>query len=440
MNLADLFSGGQDSAAADVIQGQLDKLNAIQTPTAAQLTLPQLQQFVNAGIMTPEEAQSYLAGPTNYSTLTSENSGMDAEQEAIGKLRDIVNSGGADAEEQANIQQILNTLSTTESGNNAAIVADNARRGVGNSGLTMASRLASNQNDATNANMNALQTGAAEEARNLAAIEGLGTLGGNVQGQEYTAGANKASAADAIAKFNAQQEQDISKVNATATNAAKAANLANAQDIANKNTVSAQTQEASIPAAQQQAYQDALNKAAAGMSGADSLANIKETTGQQNAGILGGLIGTAGTVASSYLSGNPYASLASALAKNNSATPGTNTSTSSVGGVSTAATGGEIVPGGVARPMNFKAGGPVPGEPMVPGDSPANDTQLAKLSPGEIVLPRSVTDPASPAGPDPSKVMEFLKSLPKPQARPSIHPKAVLDTLRGLSMHHAGVM
>ncbi len=432
-NLADVFSGGEDSAAADVIQGQLDKLNAVGTPTAAQLTLPQLQQFVSAGIMTPEEANAYLVQSNAFDTVGAGGSGMDAEQEAIGKLRDIVNSGGADAEEQANIQSILNTLGTTERGDREAIVNQNARQGISNSGLTMAAKLAAEQNDATNANMNALQTGASEEARNLAAIQALGERGGAVQGQEYTAGANKASAANAIEQFNAQQEQDISKVNTTAANAAKAANLGNAQDIANKNTVSAQTQEESIPAAQQKAYEDALAKASAGMQGAESLAQTKQTTGQQNAGILGGLLGTAGTVGAAYLTGNPYAALATQLAASNN-TPGANTSTSDNGGVPKVATGGEIMPVGINRPMNMKSGGPGPGEPMVPGDSPMNDTQLAKLSPGEIVLPRSVTQPS----PEPNKVMDFLRSLPKPQARTSVHPKAVLDTLRALNAHHMG--
>src|SRR5690348_9661515 len=119
-NLADLFSGGEDSGAADVIKGQLDKLNATPTPTAAALTLPQLQKFVSAGIMTPEEAQAYLVENNAYDMVTAGGSGMNAELEAIGKLRDIVNSGGADAEEQANIQQILNTLGTTERGQNEA--------------------------------------------------------------------------------------------------------------------------------------------------------------------------------------------------------------------------------------------------------------------------------------------------------------------------------
>jgi hypothetical protein len=429
--LADIFSGGEDSAAADVLQKQLDKTNAIPTPTAGQLTLPQLQQFVQAGIMTPEEAKAYLVDSNALDTVGAGGAGMDTELETIGKLRDIVNSGGADAEEQSAIQSILNTLGTTERGANEAIVNQNARQGIANSGLTMAAKLEAEQNAATNANANALQTGASEEARNLAALTQLGGLGGQVQGQEYTAGANRANAANAIAEFNAQQNQDIAKVNATAGNAAKAANLANAQDISNKNTVTAQTQQESIPAAQQQAFDDALKKAGVGMQGAESLANVKETTGQQNAGTLGGLIGTAGTIGAAYLAGNPYAALATTLAKTQ--TPNTNVSTTS-----NAATGGRVVEAGVEHPLNMESGGPVPGRAVVPGDSPANDRVRADLSPNEIVLPRSVSIPAMQG--DTSKVLDFLRSLPKPQARQSIHPKAVLDTLRGLSLHHQGAI
>ena len=44
--------------------------------------------------------------------------------------------------------------------------------------------------------------------------------------------------------------------------------------------------------------------------------------------------------------------------------------------------------GGQAQ-WDFRSGGPVPGKAPVKGDSPANDIVKAKLSPGEIVIPRS---------------------------------------------------
>ncbi len=58
-------------------------------------------------------------------------------------------------------------------------------------------------------------------------------------------------------------------------------------------------------------------------------------------------------------------------------------------------------------PMNEKAGGPIPGKAQVQGDSEKNDTQPAMLSPGEVVLPRSVTQ----GGNVEKKAIEFLRHL-----------------------------
>ena len=49
-------------------------------------------------------------------------------------------------------------------------------------------------------------------------------------------------------------------------------------------------------------------------------------------------------------------------------------------------------------------GGEVDGEPKVKGDHPVNDTVPAKLSPGEIVVPRS-------AAKDEEALKSFVKSL-----------------------------
>lgn len=52
-------------------------------------------------------------------------------------------------------------------------------------------------------------------------------------------------------------------------------------------------------------------------------------------------------------------------------------------------------------------GGRVPGKPQVKGDSEKNDTQPTLLSPGEVVLPRSVTQAKDPE----AKAIEFLRHL-----------------------------
>lgn len=438
--LANIISGGSDSEAASDLEAALTNLENVGVPTAAQLTLPQLAQYVQAGVLTPQQAQAYTVNQNALQGVTADNAGLSTELSTIGQLQDIVNQGGNDPEEQANIQSIINTLGTTEAGNNAAVLRNNAATGTSNSGFTEAEELANNANEAGTANTNALNAAADAEQRQLSALSSEGTLGGNVQGQEYTAAANTASAQNAIDQFNAEQEQQVGNLNTTEANAAQAANIAAAQQVSNANTQTQQLQEESIPTAEQQAYEDALQKAGAETGVAEAQANQSTQTGEQNAGLLGGIIGTAGTVGAAELSGNPYTALAAALAQNQNSTPNTNVSTGTTTESATpaVASGGRIMPHGIERPMNMKAGGPVPGHAMVPGDSPTNDTQLAKLSPGEIVLPRSVTQ-SSPGGVDPRKVMAFLQSLPKPQQKTSVHPRAVLDIMRALNLHHQGV-
>lgn len=76
--------------------------------------------------------------------------------------------------------------------------------------------------------------------------------------------------------------------------------------------------------------------------------------------------------------------------------------------------GGLINSGGAAMGM-FAEGGQVPGQAMVEGDSYANDTVDAKLSPGEIVIPRSILD-----GKDPHKAAaDFVAAIlkKKPEAK-----------------------
>lgn len=66
-----------------------------------------------------------------------------------------------------------------------------------------------------------------------------------------------------------------------------------------------------------------------------------------------------------------------------------------------------IAQAGAAAATLLSDGGPVPGKPKVFGDDEKNDTVPAWLSPGEIVLPRSVVD-----GPDaPAKASAFVQAL-----------------------------
>jgi hypothetical protein len=58
----------------------------------------------------------------------------------------------------------------------------------------------------------------------------------------------------------------------------------------------------------------------------------------------------------------------------------------------------------------MKEGGGVPGQAKLPGDHPSNDTVDAKLSPGEMVIPKSVMESKDPAGEAAKFVASHLKN------------------------------
>lgn len=90
-------------------------------------------------------------------------------------------------------------------------------------------------------------------------------------------------------------------------------------------------------------------------------------------------------------------------------------------------TGGAIadpsILGGGIGGSTLAAGGPVPGKAAVAGDSSKNDTVPAMLSPGEVVLPRSVAD-------DPEKASAFVRAIRR-QKEPEGYGKALMR-MRGL--------
>ncbi len=72
----------------------------------------------------------------------------------------------------------------------------------------------------------------------------------------------------------------------------------------------------------------------------------------------------------------------------------------------------------VSPPAELASGGQIPGYAQAPGNSPRNDTVPAMLSPGEIVLPRTVAQSADA----PDKAAEFVAAI-KAQKSKTTAPK-----------------
>lgn len=119
--------------------------------------------------------------------------------------------------------------------------------------------------------------------------------------------------------------------------------------------------------------------------------NFGQLAGQQSLGVQGINAGVA--------QGNLNANFGQQTANVNQQNANWGPISSIVGGI----TGGL----GAAGAMMASGGGPVPGHASVPGNSPANDRVPAWLSPGEVVLPRDVTQSANPE----AAAVAFLRAI-----------------------------
>lgn len=182
-------------------------------------------------------------------------------------------------------------------------------------------------------------------------------------------GAMKQNAAGQAATLQAQQQ--LSAQQALMQQQSNMANLATQQVGQTQNAISGYTQGALGQQGNVLGIQGSANSANAGVAGNVAGQQGKMFGGAMNA--LGGVIGLA----------------------QGGMVPGSGTGPRSMAGRHLVgyASGGAIQGESYANQMM-----PVHGVAAVPGDSKKNDTVPAKLSPGEVIIPRSVMQSADPAG------------------------------------------
>lgn len=419
MSLLNTLTGGKSGDASDDLDKALAAIQSVQTPTIQEMQF-QLQKLVSAGVLTPEKAQFYLANPSAYQSEVVPQLGTQTQENVIGQLMGDAGKGGVSDTEEAATQDVIRKLNTQEKGQRDAILQNAAARGTLTGGETMAAQLEANQGDAANANQLALGNRATAEELALQELTTAGTMGAGLQGQENTQANTVAGAVDAINKFNAAQEQGTENFNVQNENASRAANLENAQRISDTNVGNENVHELQQSQLPQEVYQDALEKA-------QSEAGVYGEKAGQDTGQGKQLLSIEGGIADAV-------SPAIGKAFDKVTAPNTAASTDA-SGPSTAAvmTGSD---GGLVEYL-ARGGGVVPtdGKPTVPGNSPKNDRIPAVLSPGEVVLPRSVAKPAMQGQPD--KVMEFLNRMRGPKSTTPAHPHDVKSVLDALELRRA---
>lgn len=336
--------------------------NAV-VPTVASETLQNLPQETVQGTITPDQIVAAQQAPTAYNDIALDPATRAAQMDALKQYTDIAGSGGLDASAKLSIQQAIDAANTQSRGAQGAIMNTAQAMGQGGGDFALTQRALAAQGASNNAATQGMQAAAEAEANREAALNSMANIGGSINAADYGQAANKAASTNAINATNTSATNAANTGNVANKMAAGQFNTTNAQGVNAANTTAGQNQAYYNAALPQQKFNNELAKAGgvAGLSGAQSNA-ATQANAQSNA-MAGKLVGTAGTVLS--------------------------------------AAHGAVVPskgytcyadGGVAHDhaICMKLGGHVPGEATVPGDSEENDTVDAKLSPGELVIPRSV--------------------------------------------------
>jgi hypothetical protein len=412
--LDDLF-GSSDSSAQNYLQQALQAYQNAAVPTVAQETVGQLPMETVQGTVNAAPIAVANQAPSAYNNISLDPATRAAQLAALSQYTDIANAGGLDANAKLALQQTIDATNAQDQGAQGAIMNAARAEGQGGGDFALTQRAIESQGASNTGATQGLQAAAEAEANREAALNQMANIGGSVNASDYGQAAAKAAA-----------QNTINATNQAATNAANTGNVSNqiqtgefntntAQGVNAANTAAGQNKVYYNAALPQQQFNNELNKASgiAGVSGTQ--AGLAQNATNANLGFAGSLLGAAGTVGGAAIGGPAGAAIGGQVAK--AAAPSTNNNNASAGvnaahgGVMGYSKGGYTcyADGGVAHDhaICMKLGGHVMGKAKVDGDSEENDTVPAMLSPGELVIPRSVPK-------DGEHMEAFAKNAPVP--------------------------
>lgn len=391
MGLLDALTGGKSGSAIDALKRAEAYFGAVNTPTAGQLTLPELQKYIEAGIITPAEAQAYLQERNAFADQDIDQTGTAAMVQALNQLSDVASAGPEGTPmQQAQMENTISKMNQSIGGQRGAIENAMAARGTPYALIQAALANQTVGQEGQQAHLDAVNAQAAAYQTALDAMARGGELGGQLQGQQNQQANTIAQAQNAMQQFNAMNQQNAAQANANRAQDANFANLQNKQNVANANTgVSNYRTEynAKIP---QQVFNNQMQKAMGQAGAATNIGQMYQQQGQQNAGIISGLIGAG----AGFIGGPGAAKMAAQPPSGYNP----NISYDQLPQPRYAAHGGILkrdkpntvgAPRGYYESICMDDGGIVPGEADVSGDSLMNDQIPVTASPGEAVIPRS---------------------------------------------------
>lgn len=285
-----LFGTGAQEAAGDVEA----LYRGIRSPTYDQLYY-QLEQAVQAGELTPEQAQNILQGQTELYNIVEDPALRQAQVEALQELEQIVEARGADPILRAQLGRIQDQVASQSRGAREAVMAGARARGVGGSDLATVNQLLAQQQAITQGAQRSREEAAIAEQRRLNALTQMAQLGGQIRQADLAKAERAASSQDLINQFNIQNQLATQRQNIDAINRAREQNLAEKQRISEQNVATRNLQRAMPGQIRQQMFSNQLQQAGGLGTAIGGRGAAEQASSDRGAQLLGTLI-TAGAM------------------------------------------------------------------------------------------------------------------------------------------------
>lgn len=301
---------------------------------------------------------------SQFGNITTDPRLANAELAALSSLEERAMGSGLSLQDEADMVRLKTQTNAQNRGRQGAIQQEMQRRGMTGSGMDLVARMQSAQAATDQEALASLEKAAMAQAGQRDAASRMGGMASSMRGQQFNEQAQKAAAQDAIARFNTANTVGQQQANWQAQQRAKQMNWDRTNQTSDRNTGSQYDYRKDKMGTQQGNAQMSYNKATDDY---NRRMLAKQQKDAKRKGMVGGVLGAAGAVAGGVL-GSAAGPMGTAMGASAGYQAG-----NSLGGA-------------------FAHGGEVPGDSLFPGDNEMNDIFTAQLSPGEVVLPKTIAN------------------------------------------------
>lgn len=201
--LAQLFASAAGEGIAAMSETQQQYLLQRAYEEYGKIDLPSLKAII------AEEV-----GPSAMEGVQSDPEMKGLERQALDEMLRVGRSGGATLEDKANLASVQGSIGQQEAAGRNNIRENMARRGQSGGGAELSMQLANQQGAANRASAEGLNVAAQSQARARDAILQGGRMAGGMRRDDFSEQSQRASAADARTRYNADARARANTYNA----------------------------------------------------------------------------------------------------------------------------------------------------------------------------------------------------------------------------------